>query len=120
MKYFRLSKDGEDLNVILACEDEDKERLAREKYGDQYELTECECPQGSQLVNEEPCIPNADIFMQKYRMMPGYDPFDRASHVVYDCEKCARCSNRFRRSVFCDANSRTPSPCYRFKLDRNT
>ncbi len=118
MKYYKLSKDGKDLNVVIACEDEDKERLAFEKFGKQYTLTECEAPKNATLVNEEPCIPGAGIYMHEYHMMGG---FANERHVMFDAPKCAKCLNRYGRSErqrdWCTKHWREEK-CYRFKLER--
>ena len=110
-------KDGEDLNVVLACEDEDKERLARNKYGKNYDLVECECPKDAHIVNEEPRIPGADIYMRElHNFARDYDPFINVRHSAYDTKTCERCKNRYKRSEFCDKHC-CDKKCYRFKLE---
>ena len=66
MKYYKLSKDGEDLNVILACENEEFERKAFEKYGKDYTLTECECPKDAHIVmpNEKSKTVTSSLFIK--------------------------------------------------------
>ena len=119
MKYYKLSKDGEDKNVILACEDENKVRLAFEKYGKEYTLTECEAPKDAAFVNEEPTLGRATPYMMNnYNelevMLGGYT---NLRNVVWEGQCCSRCKNRYNaKSDFCfkhhnDAN------CYRFKLE---
>ena len=120
MKYYRLSKDGEELNIILACENEEFERKAFEKYGKEYTLTECEAPKDAQLVNEEPCIGNPMMFKRGYheleRMAGG---FANVKTVIWDGPNCGRCANRFNgKSDWCFKHHKQTENCYRFKLEK--
>ena len=120
MKYYRLSKDGEELNIILACENEEFERKAFEKYGKEYTLTECEKPEGAQMVNAEPCIGNPMMFKRGYheleRMAGGYANVKTA---VWDGPNCGRCANRFNaKSDWCFNHHKQTENCYRFKLEK--
>ena len=119
MKYYKLSKDGEDLNVILACENEEFERKAFEKYGKDYTLTECECPKDAHFVNEEPTLGRATPYMmQNYRELERMaGGFANEKHTIYDGPNCGRCANRFRHSAWCSQHYLSTKNCYRFKLE---
>ena len=121
MKYYRLSKDGKDANIIIACETEEHESKAIERFGRQgYTLTECEAPKDAQIVSEEPTLGRAMPYMRS-----AYSDIDRLTGgfanektAVWDGPNCSRCRNRYNGTSDWCFNHHRDEKCYRFKLER--
>ena len=120
MKYYKLSGEGIEANVVVACKPDEVERLFKKYEG--YTLEETECPQDAHIMKAQPPIPGMDIYMQEYRMinsmMYGYP---KKRRVMFDAPKCAKCLNRYgksnRQRDWCSRHWQEEK-CYRFKLER--
>lgn len=116
LKYYKLSGEGIEANIIVACKPEEVERLFK-KY-DGYTLEETECPKDAHIVKAQLPMPNMTPFMQEYiNYASMYEPYMNVRHSAYNSLTCARCKNRYKRSDFCDRHCGDKN-CYRFKLER--
>lgn len=114
MKYYQLSGDGINANIVVACKPDEVEKLFKKYEG--YTLTETECPKEAHIVSAEPNINPAPFMLHDYYKDYG-NPFVNVKTPYYDTPTCARCKNRFKHRDFCDKHC-TDSNCWRFNLEK--
>lgn len=115
LKYYKLTGEGIEANIIVACKPDEVERLFK-KY-DGYTLEETECPKDAQIISAEPRF-NPEPFELTMRNYGDYlSPGGKVRSSIYDGPCCGRCANRYKRSEFCD-NHYHSDRCYRFKLEK--
>lgn len=113
LKYYKLSGEGIEANIVVACKPDEVERLFKKFEG--YTLEETECPKDAQIVSAEPRI-NPEPFM--LRNPYAYLPRDPMEREAWEGKCCDRCKNRYNlRSDFCYKHQ-NDDRCYRFKLER--
>ena len=115
LKYYKLSGEGIEANIIVACKPDEVERLFKKYEG--YTLEETEKPEGAHIVPAQPPTPMDPFALELRNYASMYEPFINVKHSVYDTKTCERCKNRHKRSEFCDRHCHD-SRCYRFKFDR--
>ena len=81
LKYYKLSGQGIEANIIVACKPDEVERLFKKYEG--YTLEETEKPEGAHIVNARPPEP-MDPFALEYRNYASmYEPFINVRHSAY-------------------------------------
>ena len=113
MKYYRLSQNGENINVVIAVEDDQVEKAEQALSKAGYEYEECEKPDDAQLrqVMLGTNNPPPQVLTNPYPV------FDNEKRVYHSGPCCARCKNRFKRNSWCDSHS-YQEKCYRFNLEK--
>ena len=116
LTYIRITYADGSEDSIMACKPEDAEMIVRSISDEKATAIivpdeEAEEKGYTKMHHEAP--PEYKPFTK----MPSFDGFIGEKHVVYEGHCCGRCSNRYRRTDFCDKHH-TDTNCYRFKLEK--